>query len=447
MQWLISQIWIALGAAGVLGILFGMAFRGLLTQSGIRRAHVDRDIAKTELDQTRLELDELYAAQRKRQKESADAVSGDDKLSAELSERETRIASLSADLTAAQNELADLKTAAESDAGSNIVQQAGAALAGAGAATLLSKDDEALKERNTWLEERVATLEAEISAVPVVGEVADTPEASEADEDLARLRWRNRYLESRVAYFEGAEGAATAEAATEEETDDTEQATITPITGLVAGTEEASEPEAVQEGTAESEEDNVTDEAASEVEEAASEVEEAASGDELETVGEAATGDEETEEDTRDQQDEIEAEAEIDTQVEVEEEAEPSLEDADNFEEIVADVAGEAEAHPSDAVLKELIDIDVEAIQPEQVESSDDDDDLAKISGIGPKIAELLNELGIYTYQQVAGWTPENAAWVDQHLSFTGRVARENWIEQAEELLAAVGEAEASVDA
>lgn len=451
MQWLISQIWIALAAAGVLGILFGMAFRGLLTENRIRRARVDRDIAKTELDQTRLELDELYAAQRKRQKDSAEAVSGGDKLAAELAERETRISSLSDELKAARGELDTLKSEQSEPAnenGSSIVQQAGAALVGAGAGAMLAKEDEALKERNTWLEERVAALEADLSAVPaalVAGEVEDAPEASEAEEDLARLRWRNRYLESRVAYFEGAEGAAAAEASSEGEANEpslVEEATVTPISSLLSDAEDANEPEAVEElGT--------------EIETASSEDQEVASpADEEEATEDSnlvstddssdeASGDvEPVEAEINDSVDEL---SEPDAEEVTEETA--SLEQSDDFEDVVADVAGDADEHPSDAVLKELIDLDIERVQPEQVESSDDDDDLTQISGIGPKIAELLNELGIFTHEQVASWTPENAAWIDQHLSFSGRVERESWIEQAEELLIAANEADTKADA
>lgn len=450
MQWLISQIWIALAAAGVLGILFGMAFRGLLTENRIRRARVDRDIAKTELDQTRLELDELYAAQRKRQKDSAEAVSGGDKLAAELAERETRISSLSDELKAARGELDTLKSEQSEPAnenGSSVVQQAGAALVGAGAGAMLAKEDEALKERNTWLEERVAALETDLSAVPaalVAGEAEDASEASEAEEDLARLRWRNRYLESRVAYFEGAEGAAAAEASSEGEANEpslVEEATVTPISSLLSDTEEANEPEAVEEpGT--------------ETEAASSEDQEAAPADEEDVIEDTSlVSADDSPDETSDDVEPVEAKvsdsldelSEPDADEVTEETA--SLEQSDDFEDVVADVAGDVDEHPSDAVLKELIDLDVERIQPEQVESSDDDDDLTQISGIGPKIAELLNELGIFTHEQVASWTPENAAWVDQHLSFSGRVERESWIEQAEELLIAANEADTKADA
>ncbi len=61
-------------------------------------------------------------------------------------------------------------------------------------------------------------------------------------------------------------------------------------------------------------------------------------------------------------------------------------------------------------------------------------DDLKRISGVGPKLEETLHSLGIYHFDQVAAWTRETVAWVDNYLSFKGRIERENWIEQAKKL-------------
>ncbi len=61
-------------------------------------------------------------------------------------------------------------------------------------------------------------------------------------------------------------------------------------------------------------------------------------------------------------------------------------------------------------------------------------DDLKRIKGIGPKIEGLLNELGVYHYDQIAGWSDATVAWVDDHLSFKGRIGREQWIAQAKTL-------------
>ncbi len=72
-------------------------------------------------------------------------------------------------------------------------------------------------------------------------------------------------------------------------------------------------------------------------------------------------------------------------------------------------------------------------------------DDLSLIGGVGPKIAEKLNGLGIYHFRQIAAFTPEDVAKVDEVLNFKGRIEREDWIAQAQEL-AAGGEPRAAVD-
>lgn len=68
-------------------------------------------------------------------------------------------------------------------------------------------------------------------------------------------------------------------------------------------------------------------------------------------------------------------------------------------------------------------------------------DDLKQIGGVGPKIEGILNELGIFHFDQVAAWTDEEAAWVDSYLRFQGRVQREKWVEQASALQNGTGAA------
>ncbi len=61
-------------------------------------------------------------------------------------------------------------------------------------------------------------------------------------------------------------------------------------------------------------------------------------------------------------------------------------------------------------------------------------DDLKKIKGVGPKLESTLNGLGIYHFDQIAQWTRTEIDWVDDYLSFKGRIDRDKWISQAEEL-------------
>ena len=73
-------------------------------------------------------------------------------------------------------------------------------------------------------------------------------------------------------------------------------------------------------------------------------------------------------------------------------------------------------------------------VQPKGIEGPRDTgaDDLKKISGVGPKLEKLLNELGYYHFDQVGAWTVDEIAWVDQNLKgFKGRVSRDNWVDQA----------------
>lgn len=61
-------------------------------------------------------------------------------------------------------------------------------------------------------------------------------------------------------------------------------------------------------------------------------------------------------------------------------------------------------------------------------------DDLKRIKGVGPKIEGILKGLGIFHFDQIAAWDQANKDWVDDHLSFKGRIDREEWIPQAEAL-------------
>jgi small subunit ribosomal protein S2 len=63
-------------------------------------------------------------------------------------------------------------------------------------------------------------------------------------------------------------------------------------------------------------------------------------------------------------------------------------------------------------------------------------DDLKKIAGIGPVLEKKLNELGITQLQQIATLSDTDVARVDEALNFKGRITRDDWIGQAEKLVA-----------
>jgi large subunit ribosomal protein L21 len=63
-------------------------------------------------------------------------------------------------------------------------------------------------------------------------------------------------------------------------------------------------------------------------------------------------------------------------------------------------------------------------------------DDLSRISGVGPKLVGLLNDNGVFHFDQIAAWSEAEVAYMDEQLSFKGRIGRDNWIEQAATLAA-----------
>ena len=69
-------------------------------------------------------------------------------------------------------------------------------------------------------------------------------------------------------------------------------------------------------------------------------------------------------------------------------------------------------------------------------------DDLKLISGVGPKLERLLNENGVYYFWQVASWSNNDIMTIDERLeNFRGRISRDNWVSQAEQLKRSPGAA------
>jgi len=106
-----------------------------------------------------------------------------------------------------------------------------------------------------------------------------------------------------------------------------------------------------------------------------------------------------------------------------------------------ADPEPDAKAHPDrtpptnkDRAEPENEEIEIEGDKPEALQGDKPADDLKRISGIGPKNEDQLNALGIFTFEQIAAWTPENVKWVEGYLSFRGRIGREDWVGQAKTL-------------
>ncbi|HKY82673.1 MAG TPA: hypothetical protein VJM09_14510 [Sphingobium sp.] len=64
-------------------------------------------------------------------------------------------------------------------------------------------------------------------------------------------------------------------------------------------------------------------------------------------------------------------------------------------------------------------------------------DDLLRLKGVGPKLNQLLIELGVTRYAQIAAWSDADIAQIDTRLgNFRGRPVRDQWVDQAKYLAA-----------
>jgi small subunit ribosomal protein S2 len=84
-----------------------------------------------------------------------------------------------------------------------------------------------------------------------------------------------------------------------------------------------------------------------------------------------------------------------------------------------------------------------EAAQPEQPEQPFEilaaprgaPDDLTKLTGVGPQLANKLNEAGIFHYWQLAAMQPDDVTKIDADLKLNGRMQRDGWVNQARTML------------
>ncbi len=582
MAWLLTHMWISLAGVALFSLLFGWSMRGIMLVGKLRTARVDRDIARTELDQAKAEIEGLYAAQRNTLPgASAPASMADPSLRAELNVREKRLSELSAELSRSKAELQSLKSGAgrgtapvaakmasdqtepsllwrnrhlesrvqhleaalheQASAPAQALSAPVAAAAVSSGPAMDTAEIDKLKWQANFFKQRVEALEAELAIqtdpAPAPAPVAAPIESDDAGEELARLRWRNRFLEGRLAYFEGdsaAEKEGSAEAAElvdlavdADEAPEDEDDVMSATDAILQELEEA-------DAAADADEEDAFLEGA-DGDDAPDELEDDLDGEDDDDELENADVELEDEDEDEDEDLELEDDADVDDEAESDEEADGEVDDAydeesddedpdgDDEEDLESDDADEDDEdaleddesgeddseddesdeddEDDDADLEEddldeddsdddeesddeeALDEDDEEIDEDTLdeadadddgeidEESDDDadeddseygeddaeayedaevveipaerpialpkavagspDDLTIIGGIGPKIQEVLNELGIFHYDQIAAWSPANIAWVDDHLNFSGRIAREGWVEQA----------------
>jgi large subunit ribosomal protein L19 len=69
-------------------------------------------------------------------------------------------------------------------------------------------------------------------------------------------------------------------------------------------------------------------------------------------------------------------------------------------------------------------------------------DDLTRIKGIDGALAGRLNGLGVIRFDQIANFSDDDLANVDETLSLDGRIEKDDWVSQAQQLVAELAAAE-----
>lgn len=442
-----------IGGSLVLGFVLAWILRGLKKSPAEQRAIVDRDIALLELQQTKDELDSLFAAQRKRREaeKAGGAGTADPALKAEIARLEEALAAAKAENAARREAVPAAGTGAAPAVSESAAPKPRSAEETALRNALISRNEyletrihdvelrlhhmaKALKAaeeigsttapaveadaKRAWLanysRQRMEALEARLAmlsgAVPNAGqetseaeaeaeptEEADKAEASRAaDEELARLRWRNRYLESRLAYL-----AETVDPPEENASPEANPAPaqapkpeIRPATQTAEKSAKDSAPAAPQEkagGKPMAEAPKASTPKAP-----APQASPRPGPDRLAERGPRFTS--------------------------------PAF-GAPKAQAEEGTSGGVPAGSASSAVGT------VQAARPPALEVADGKaDDLTRISGLSSSIELRLNEVGIWHFSQIAAWTPEHEAWIDREFGLEGLARREGWVSQARQL-------------
>lgn len=127
----------------------------------------------------------------------------------------------------------------------------------------------------------------------------------------------------------------------------------------------------------------------------------------------------------------------------------PAVEEQSSDEDMPNTPAVKVEKKPSKKVKKPEAKAEPTSVQTEDqeedhsseakpsllTEAPADKDDLKKITGVGPKLEEKLNALGVYQFAQIADWTSVQIQWVDDAMSLKGRIERDDWQGQVAEFM------------
>jgi len=69
-------------------------------------------------------------------------------------------------------------------------------------------------------------------------------------------------------------------------------------------------------------------------------------------------------------------------------------------------------------------------------------DDLTRLKGVSADLAGKLNGLGVIKFDQIANFSDDDIANVDEMLSLNGRIEKDDWVSQAQALVAELAAAE-----
>ncbi|RIJ26056.1 hypothetical protein D1224_02780 [Henriciella barbarensis] len=420
-----EYVWFILAGALVFGFVLAWILRGLKKSPAEQRAIVDRDIALLELQQTKDELDSLFAAQRKFKAETKAAADAgaDPALRAQVEKLRAELAAAKAGPEAAPKAQAAMVPPTEAlsvPAPDVAPTPANQAVASRSAEETSMRN--ALIARNEYLEERVHEVELRLhhmakelaaakaddaSADSTSKEVwlanylsiradalqtklqdalsvtdkegaADAAEAASAqvlsseerDEEMARLRWRNRYLESRLAYLGQPSSRPASPSSPAATAGERGAAPAKPTTAPTSALGRPVQPTAAPR-LAES------------------------SPDRLASRGPRFTS---------------------------------------PFSALASSAQPRKQA-PAVAVPPSR----PTPIKPPAKQTADGQaDDLTRISGLSSSIELKLNEIGIWHYAQIANWTDQHLEWVDRSFGLDGQARREGWVSQARQLTASV---------
>ncbi|HKJ63113.1 MAG TPA: 50S ribosomal protein L21 [Hyphomicrobiales bacterium] len=102
------------------------------------------------------------------------------------------------------------------------------------------------------------------------------------------------------------------------------------------------------------------------------------------------------------------------------------------------------QGHRQELTRVRITDILTGGAKPKKAAAKSDDsakgakfnDDIKLIGGVGPALEKKLAEAGITSLKQIAEWKDADIERIDGELDLKGRIAREEWVEQARELIA-----------